>query len=524
MKKFLVLFAGGLSVVVLSATVFYQLRTTFLSFDTVRVSLSGEDASPRAKRMDEILLKNIGSARELREFRHVLGAKERPLKVKAKFADRCEVSQKEFQLFANWVKSGERSKRITIAGQPLQWKYKSATKQHAIGGKLNAAATGVTFYDAHGYCKASGGRLPTSDEWIALATGRKGRIYPWGDEMNEGAWPYLDPLLNATQKCGVHKETHRTPGDVLQLGHGVSEWAHNPEDLSRPTVHGGNAFNRPLALYALSGMYRYAPLRYRSPYLGFRCVYDRHIKRTPWRTNTRIAKIPKGEYRTGMPADVRVAPLMLNLPKDKFHLVDELFGVAGDAQKTLEVMRAEVTRAQYRLFLSDPMVRFGFYANDNEPRDHDYRPDNWEKQLKQPDLPVVGVDWWSAYAYALWSGGRLPKASEWAVIASDFGRSVYPWGDAYATGHAVTSELGAPRPFPAGTRLKDKTVAGVLDMAGNVSEWTRSAAITEGGYGLLVKGGNYMLPGKETARMDFANRIPPNHRAPGLGFRVVFER
>ena len=521
------LWAGGLSVIVLSAALFYQLRTTFLSVDTVSVGVSLKGVSERAKRMDEILIEHVRTPHEVKQFRHVLSAEERPLKVKAVIGDKCEVTQKDFQKFAQWARKRKDLENLTVKGQPLDWKYTSNTMTHVVSGKLNAAVTGVTYYDAHTYCRAAGGRLPTTDEWIAMAAGREGRLYPWGNEMREDAWPYLDPLLNATQKCGVHKKTTATAERLMQIGHGVSEWAHNPEDATRPSVHGGNAFNQPRALYALSGMYRYAPMRFRSPYLGFRCVYDRRVHRTPWKTQLRVARIrkkkDKGGWRTGMPEGGRVAPLMLNLPADKFHLVGELFESFSASNRTLRVMRTEVTRAQYRLFLSDPMVRFGFYANDNQPRNHDYHPDDWARQLLNPGLPVVGVDWWSAYAYALWSGGRLPKASEWSALASDFGRTIYPWGNQYAVGKAVTAESNLSGPLAAGASPADATASGVLDMGGNVSEWTRSAAITADGHGIVVKGGSYMLPGKETARMDFSNRIPPNHRAPGLGFRVVFE-
>lgn len=521
--KWVKIFAG-LFVIALTGVIFYQLRTAFLTFDTVEVQLRLANAQDeRAAQVDKILLDNIKRKNELREFEHILAAEEKKINVGFKRADQCEVTQKEFQLFVNWVRNHRRD-NITVAGQPLQWKYTSNTMSHAISGKLNAAVTGVTFYDAHAYCKAAGGRLPTTDEMIALASGREGRLYPWGNKMNETAWPYLDPILNATQKCGIHKK-NSTPEGLFQLGHGVSEWAHNTNLITRPSIHGGNAFNRPLALYALSNMYRYAPLRYRSPYLGFRCVYENDkVRATPWRTPVRAAKVPGKGYLVGMPANARVGKLMMNLKPNTFRLIDELFGESdGEVARSLKVMRKEVTRAQYQTFLRDPMVHFGFYADDNQPRGHSYQPDNWKQQLEQPDLPVTGIDWWSAYAFALWSGGRLPTASEWTTLASDSGRTIYPWGNEYIPGGAVTGETTLTHPQVAGTALNDKTKAGLWDMAGNVSEWTRSVAITSVGYGVIIKGGNFMLPGKETTRIDFSNHIPPNHRAPAIGFRVVFD-
>ena len=69
--------------------------------------------------------------------------------------------------------------------------------------------------------------------------------------------------------------------------------------------------------------------------------------------------------------------------------------------------------------------------------------------------PVVGIDWWDAYAYAQWSQGRLPSLSEWLVAAGHEGqpRNVSPWG-------------------PAGIDPMDVTGMGFAGMAGSVREWT----------------------------------------------------
>ena len=41
-------------------------------------------------------------------------------------------------------------------------------------------------------------------------------------------------------------------------------------------------------------------------------------------------------------------------------------------------------------------------------------PDAWPQQLKNPHhLPVVGVDWWDAAAFAEWKKARLPSQDEW---------------------------------------------------------------------------------------------------------------
>ena len=47
---------------------------------------------------------------------------------------------------------------------------------------------------------------------------------------------------------------------------------------------------------------------------------------------------------------------------------------------------------------------------------------------------------------------------------------------------------------------------------------------TVSGSYVIVKGGNYLLPGVVTARFDYSNHVSPHYRSPTLGFRVVFDR
>lgn len=42
----------------------------------------------------------------------------------------------------------------------------------------------VTYQDAATYCGFVSGRLPTADEWEIAARGKRGWLYPWGNEWN----------------------------------------------------------------------------------------------------------------------------------------------------------------------------------------------------------------------------------------------------------------------------------------------------------------------------------------------------
>ena len=41
--------------------------------------------------------------------------------------------------------------------------------------------------DAEAYCAWDGGRLPTAEEWEALARGPERRIFPWGNDWDDTA-------------------------------------------------------------------------------------------------------------------------------------------------------------------------------------------------------------------------------------------------------------------------------------------------------------------------------------------------
>jgi len=124
-----------------------------------------------------------------------------------------------------------------------------------------------------------------------------------------------------------------------------------------------------------------------------------------------------------------------------------------------------------------------------EPR---LEPYYWlDRRFNRPNQPVVGINWWEAAAFCRWATVRghksgslatdeelaLPTEFEWEFMcrAVDDDRR-YPWGEDWSDdrAHVGSNVLNIRRPAPVGVYRPDGLGYDLLDLAGNVWEWTSS--------------------------------------------------
>jgi len=187
--------------------------------------------------------------------------------------------------------------------------------------------------------------------------------------------------------------------------------------------------------------------------------------------------------------------------------------------------KTEVTNAAYYEFVK---------ASDYNPH-----PSHWTggKYLANTgNKPVSFVSFEDAQAFAKWRSDRdgvtyrLPTETEWEYAARNGDKDdLYPWGNIWTVDNAVINVQGS-EPEDVGSKLAGQNYWGVLDLIGNVYEWTSSDLSAYPGSGaeilkkearrIIVRGGS-AHPEKERITATSRRDVSPNEKTKILGFRLV---
>ncbi len=219
----------------------------------------------------------------------------------------------------------------------------------------------------------------------------------------------------------------------------------------------------------------------------------------------------------------------------------EFFRTDEQPQHTLTlpayyIAKTPVTNQQYLAFVQAT----GYHS-----------PTHWEGGVfpeTKANHPVVNVSWYDALAYCRWLASvtkkpyGLPSEAEWEKGARGADGRVYPWGNLWDGKRCNTKEARKDATTPVTAYPMGASPYGVLDVAGNVWEWTRSLwgggdleplykypydpadgrEDLEAGANMrrVLRGGSFNYP-HDAARCACRNHLTPENGNWFVGFRVV---
>jgi len=249
----------------------------------------------------------------------------------------------------------------------------------------------------------------------------------------------------------------------------------------------------------------------------------------------------------GLALGVASAAELVAIPGGTFTIGDPA-GERDEAPRKVAVggfriMQHEVTNRQFAAFVEATGHRtdaqrsgFGYVWTDRWRR---VRGASWRRPQGSgsgiaglEEHPVVQVSASDAAAYCAWRGLRLPTEAEWEFAARGRDGRRYPWGneppaqqgERYA--NFGTAACCAPdatdgflRTAPVGRYPRGASPFGLLDMAGNVWEWTSSPYTIRDGQ-VALRGGGW---GNDAygLRAGYRHGNPPDIGLDMVGFRCA---
>jgi iron(II)-dependent oxidoreductase len=147
--------------------------------------------------------------------------------------------------------------------------------------------------------------------------------------------------------------------------------------------------------------------------------------------------------------------------------------------KAFWIDRRPVTNTEFAAFLdklgatSNARGQHLFDFDDDDARIHKLQG-RWGADPGFENHPATEASWYGAGDYCAALGKRLPTEAEREFAARGAQGRSYAWGEAVPDATRARYGIGWTKTLPVGTHPKGATPEGLLDLAGNVHEWTAS--------------------------------------------------
>ena len=148
------------------------------------------------------------------------------------------------------------------------------------------------------------------------------------------------------------------------------------------------------------------------------------------------------------------------------------------------ICKYEITNSQYKAFMDAGGYNNSAYwtaegwtwcTNNNITQPEYWTSGEYNSGIAFPKCPVVGVNWYEAYAFCKWAGGRLPTEAQWEKAARHTDARFFAWGYTWDASKCNSDNNVSPDTFgyssPVGYFPTGASYYDTYDMTGNVWEW-----------------------------------------------------